>query len=58
MAKRKYSNYKCGQCNWTKKILTINDPGLNSCPSCNRKNSFYVKYTEEKVKRGKIKRKR
>ncbi|KKN52827.1 hypothetical protein LCGC14_0608770 [marine sediment metagenome] len=57
MVIRKYIKYTC-KCGWTRKYPTCDDPEYIPCPGCNKRNSFYKQVIEEKVKRGKVKKRR
>ena len=57
MAIRKLIKYTCS-CGWTRKYPTGNDPEHIPCPGCSKRNSFYKQVVEEKIKRGKIKKRR
>ena len=54
MSNRKYITYFCNDCGWTKDYLESEDPNHGPCPGCGKKNCFFAKYIEKKVKRGKI----
>jgi len=54
MSNRKYITYFCNDCGWTKDYLESEDPKHGPCPGCGKKNCFFAKYIEKKVKRGKI----
>jgi len=56
MANRNYAHYFCDKCGYNRDYLESEDPDLGPCPSCDSRNTFFKKYIEKKVKRGKVKR--
>ena len=56
MATRRYSSYECKGCGWKRDYILSEDPGLGPCPNCNKRNCFFVREIEKKVKRKRIRR--
>ena len=58
MTARKYIKYECLSCRYNRQYLSSEDPVLLGCPKCGKRNSFFKRVVEKKIKRGKVKRKR